>query len=151
MTIACRLLLGGSLACFMPVAWAGLIGTQVTGVFTNQAQEAPNYFDPANVGIYEIPAAALNSAGLTVTIAPNAVEFGTELACNSIPCLPGNLFWANFTDTQLDIHNTAALSYSDNLYFQFTDPRFQASHCRQATGPPPALLIQFPETLSTSI
>ena len=106
------------------MAWAGLIGTQVTGAFTNQAQEAPNYFDPANAIIYHIPAAALNSAGLTVTIAPHAVEFGTAFACVSTPCPPGNLFWANFTDTQLDIHNTAAFSYSDNFYFQFTDPAF---------------------------
>jgi hypothetical protein len=121
-----RFLLAGVLFGFMPAASAGLIGSQVTGFFTDSASSGggANFFDP-NVPTsgtsYEVPAGYLNSSGTTVTIQEPAIEFGTELSL----CFC-NLFTANFTDSQLVIDATAGFTYFDSLAFEFTDPVFSS-------------------------
>lgn len=104
-------------------AHADLIGSTVTGVFT-EGTASVNLFDPG-VATNVIPSGYQNQNGASVLIEPGQFQFGAELGC-FISC---NLISAVFTGTQLDIHTHAGFSFGllgfpDTFDFTFTDPVF---------------------------
>jgi hypothetical protein len=103
------------LLCIASTAWAGLIGTSVTGSLLIGGNP-PNYYDPAYT---YVPASGyLNSSpgGPTVTIAEPAIEFGFADGANTDK--------TNFTNTQL-IFTDASLYPGNAAYtLTFTDSAF---------------------------
>jgi hypothetical protein len=110
---------GASFLVAASPAWAGLLGTQVSGsMIINGA--GPNYFDPAN-GYVDgpngtFPGGSLNSAGTTVTISGTSVEFGYMDGANTDS--------ADFTGSQLTLTDVAVNDGSLPITYSFTDTAF---------------------------
>jgi hypothetical protein len=111
--------------CLASTAWAGLIGTTVTGSL-QFGGGGTNYYDPAN--LYVPASGYLNSSpgGSTVTIAEPAIEFGYHDSFNTDT--------ANFTNTQL-IFTDASTSGSGPYTLTFTDSAFEGVSVATSTLP----------------
>jgi hypothetical protein len=97
-------------------ASATLIGTQVTGALYFLGYPA-NYFDPTTG---RVPAGYLNTAGTTVTIATNAVEFGYSDGAVTVT--------ADFTATQLVVTDHVLLTgaHYNPLQLVFSNTAFSS-------------------------
>lgn len=103
-----------ALVCLAPAAWAGLIGTSVTGSMTVNGGPT-NYFNPAN-GF--VPAGPLNNSGTTVVVTNAAIEFGASAFNNTIT--------ADFSDTQLTLSEAAFTVNDPSFAIQLTGAAFNS-------------------------